>query len=72
MDDLGHPKLPQGHSNLIPFCHIWGNDVTKSIVKEKFINISFLNMWSFGEWGCARINLRQNVWSICSLLGKHP
>jgi len=37
VNDLGHPKLPQGLSNLVLFWSIWGNDATKSIDKEKFI-----------------------------------
>ncbi len=36
VDDLGHPKLPQGFPNLIPFHLIWKNDATKSINNDEF------------------------------------
>jgi hypothetical protein len=51
VDDLGHPKLPQGLPNLIPFCLIWGNDATKSIDKEKFVNgglFKYVEFWKMG------------------------
>jgi hypothetical protein len=41
VDDLGHPKLPQGLPTPIPFHLIWGIDPTKSINKEKIINDGF-------------------------------
>jgi hypothetical protein len=37
-DDQSRPKLPSGIPNPIPFDHIWVNDASKSIEKEKSIN----------------------------------
>ncbi len=39
LDDQGHPKLPSGIPKPIPFRPIWGTDVSKSVEKERFINI---------------------------------
>jgi hypothetical protein len=50
LDDQGHPKLPRGIPKPIPFHPIWGNDVLKSIEKERFINVGiskYLNFWKF-------------------------
>jgi hypothetical protein len=56
VDDLSHPKLPQGFPNLIPFHLIWGNDATKSINKFFLSMTGFLNIWSFKSLlGCARM-----------------
>jgi hypothetical protein len=47
----GVPKLPQRLPNPIPFCPIWGNDATKSIEKENFINgglSKYVEFWRMG------------------------
>jgi hypothetical protein len=57
--DLGHPKLPQGLPNPIPFHLIWGNDATKSIDKEIFVNgehSKYVEFWKMGG-GCAMMKL---------------
>ncbi len=47
-NDQGHPKLPSGIPKLIPFCPIWGNDDSKLVEKEQFINSGiskYLKFW---------------------------
>jgi hypothetical protein len=47
--DEGQPKLPNGVSKPIPFCPIWGNDVTKAMEKENFITariLKYLEFWN--------------------------
>jgi hypothetical protein len=48
LDDQGHPKLPSGIPKPIPFLPIWGDDVLKSVEKERFINSGiskYLEFW---------------------------
>jgi hypothetical protein len=35
-NNQGHPKLPSGVPKLVPFCHIWNNNVSKSIENKNF------------------------------------
>jgi hypothetical protein len=47
-NDQGHPKFPSGIPKIVPFCLIWGNGVSKSVEKEKFINSGismYLEFW---------------------------
>jgi len=47
-DDQGCPKFPSGVPKHVPFYPIWGNDVSKLIKKEKFINsgvLKYLEFW---------------------------
>jgi hypothetical protein len=49
----GVRKLPQRLPNPIPFCPIWGNDATKSIGEENFINgglSKYVEFWKMGMW----------------------
>lgn len=53
VDNLGHLKLSQGLSNLVPFCPIWVNDASKSIEKDKIINnglSKYMEFWRLGMW----------------------
>jgi hypothetical protein len=43
-NNQGHPKLPSGVPKLVPFCHIWNNNVSKSIENKNFIN-SFISQY---------------------------
>jgi hypothetical protein len=47
-DDQGCPKLLNGIPKLVPICHIWGNDASKLVEKEKIINSGiskYLEFW---------------------------
>jgi hypothetical protein len=47
-NDQGHPNLFSGIPKLVPFCPIWGNDASKLVEKEKFINsgiLKYLEFW---------------------------
>jgi len=49
-DDQGHPKLLSGIPKHVHFRFIWGNDVSKSVEKERFINsgiLKDLEFWKF-------------------------
>jgi hypothetical protein len=70
-NNQGHPKLLSGVPKLVPFCHIWNNDVSKSIEKENFINscisqyfVSFLPRFLGNQISLAKIYSRGKiVWS---------
>ncbi len=68
--DSGHPKLLQGLPNHVPFCPIWGNDATKSIDKEKFINNKLFKYVEFWKMGMCKDE--SMLWSlVCMwLIGK--
>jgi hypothetical protein len=52
---------------------LYGGMMLPSPLTRKNLSIiSFLNMWSFGRWGCARMNLCYEAWFVCGLLGNHP
>ncbi len=47
-DNQGCPKLPSGIPKPIPFHPIWGNDASKLVEKDKFINSGiskYLKFW---------------------------
>jgi hypothetical protein len=69
VDNLGHPKPPQGFWNPIPFRLIWGNDATKSIDKEKIINgglFKYVEFWKMGGEGGG-----VQEWNLCKNLGPY-
>jgi hypothetical protein len=46
--DQGRPKLLSGIPKPVPFHPIWGNDASKSVDKERFINngiSKYLKFW---------------------------
>jgi hypothetical protein len=50
LDVQGHPKLLSGIPKHVPFCPIWGNDVSKLVKNEIFINngiLKYLVFWKF-------------------------
>jgi hypothetical protein len=50
-DGIGHPKLPVGVLNLIPFRAIWGNDELKASENERFISSKiskYIKFWKPG------------------------
>ncbi len=46
-DVQGHPELLSGIPKHVPFRPIWGNDVSKSVEKEIFINNGILKYLVF-------------------------
>ncbi len=47
----GSPKLPTGVPSHVPYCPIWGHDVTRSMEREKFINArlsKYMELWKQG------------------------
>jgi hypothetical protein len=69
IDNFGHPKLPIGIPNFVPFRPILEKDAIKSI-EEKKISMDFLNTWNFSSWVCARMTIMIGRLSICGLLTK--
>jgi hypothetical protein len=44
----GSPKLLIGVPRVVPYCPIWGNDVLRSMEKEKFISVGlskYVEFW---------------------------
>ncbi len=44
----GSSKLPIGVPSPIPYCPIWGNDVSRLVEREKFINVGlskYVDFW---------------------------
>jgi hypothetical protein len=46
--------LPTKVPSLIPYCPIWGNDASKSVEREKFINYRLSKYLDFQKVGIAQ------------------
>jgi len=67
-DDQGHPKLLTRIPKLVPFHPIWGNDASKSIEKEKFINCGILKYIEFWKLNILRDEMyARAMQELCNL-----
>jgi hypothetical protein len=64
-------KLPQGLPIPIPMHALYGGMMPLNPLRKKILSMmGFLNMWSFGGWGCARMKPIQENLVHTQIIGK--